>query len=90
MQWDTSEHKWLEGCGEKLYLIHMIDDATSELTAGFVWHDSTAENMRLLWKYLERHGRPVGFYTDKASLDATSGPGWLHHQARWLGNRAGT
>jgi hypothetical protein len=24
---DTSEHDWLEGRGERLYLIHMIDDA---------------------------------------------------------------
>jgi transposase len=72
VQWDTSEHDWLEGRGEKLYLIHMIDDATSELTARFVRHDSTLENMRLLWSYLERHGRPVAFYTDKASLFQTA------------------
>ena len=72
VQWDTSEHEWLEGRGEKLYLIHMIDDATSELTACFVRHDSTEENMRLLWSYLERHGRPVAFYTDKASLFQTA------------------
>src|ERR1035437_5138854 len=31
VQWDTSEHDWLEGRGEKLYLIAMIDDATSRL-----------------------------------------------------------
>jgi hypothetical protein len=31
-------------------------------------HDSTAENMRLRWSYLERHGRPVSYDTDKASL----------------------
>jgi len=68
VQWDTSEHDWLEGRGEKLYLIHMIDDATSELTARFVPHDSTEQNMRLLWSYLERNGRPLAFYTDKASL----------------------
>jgi transposase len=72
VQWDTSEHDWLEGRGEKLYLIHMIDDATSELTARFVQHDSTEENMRLLWTYLERNGRPVSFYTDKASLFLTT------------------
>lgn len=68
IQWDTSEHDWLEGRGEKLYLIHMIDDATSELMARFVPSDSTEQNMRLLWSYLERNGRPVAFYTDKASL----------------------
>ena len=72
VQWDTSDHDWLEGRGEKLYLIHMIDDATSQLTARFVRHDSTEENMRLLWRYLEAHGRPVAFYTDKASIFHTT------------------
>jgi len=72
VQWDTSEHDWLEGRGEKLYLIAMIDDATSRLFARFVRHDSTEENMRLLWSYLEKFGRPVSFYTDKASLFQTA------------------
>jgi hypothetical protein len=51
-----------------LYLIAMIDDATSRLYARLVRHDSTEENMRLLWGYVEKFGRPLGFYTDKASL----------------------
>ena len=72
IQWDTSTHDWLEGRGETIYLIHMIDDATSELTARFVRHDSTEENMSVLRFYLERHGRPVAFYTDKASLFQTA------------------
>src|SRR5215472_17134113 len=67
VQWDTSEHDWLEGRGEKLYLIAMIDDATSRLFARFVRSDSTEENMKLLWSYLEKFGRPLSFYTDKAS-----------------------
>ena len=72
VQWDTSEHDWLEGRGEKLYLIVMIDDATSRLFARFVRHDSTEENMKLLWSYLEKFGRPLAFYTDKASLFQTA------------------
>jgi transposase len=72
VQWDTSEHDWLEGRGEKIYLIAMIDDATSRLTARFVRQDSTAENMQLLWSYVEKNGRPVAFYTDKASLFQTA------------------
>jgi transcriptional regulator with XRE-family HTH domain len=72
VQWDTSEHDWLEGRGEKLYLIAMIDDATSRLFARFVRSDSTEENMKLLWSYLEKFGRPVAFYTDKASLFQTA------------------
>jgi transposase len=72
VQWDTSEHDWLEGRGEKLYLIAMIDDATSRLFARFVRHDSTEENMKLVWSYVERFGRPLSFYTDKASLFQTA------------------
>jgi transposase len=69
VQWDTSEHDWLEGRGgEQMYLISMIDDATSRLYARFVRSDSTEENMRTLWRYVESYGRPLAFYTDKASL----------------------
>src|SRR5216684_3961099 len=50
----------------------MIDDATSRLFARFVRHDSTEENMQLLWSYLEKFGRPLAFYTDKASLFQTA------------------
>lgn len=79
VQWDTSEHDWLEGRGEKLYLIAMIDDATSELTARFVRHDSTEENLKQLGSYLVQHGRPVSVYTDKASLFQVT-PHGIHHR----------
>jgi transposase len=72
IQWDTSEHAWLEDRGPKLYLISMIDDASSRIHARFVLHDSTEENMRLVWSYVERHGRPVSYYTDKAGLFQTA------------------
>jgi hypothetical protein len=73
VQWDTSDHDWLEGRGsERLYLISMIDDATSRLYARFVSSDSTEENMRTLRGYLEDYGRPLAFYTDKASLFHTT------------------
>ncbi|HWB86311.1 MAG TPA: ISNCY family transposase [Bryobacteraceae bacterium] len=68
VQWDTSNHDWLESRGESIYLIAMIDDATSRLFARFVRHDSSEENRRLLWAYLERFGRPLAFYTDKAGM----------------------
>lgn len=72
VQWDTSEHNWLEGRGEKLYLIKMIDDATSRLFARFVRQDSTVENLGVLEQYVRRFGRPLEFYTDKASLFVTT------------------
>ena len=72
VQWDTSTHEWLEGRGERIYLIKMIDDATSRLFARFVRSDSTAENMAVLEAYLKRFGRPLEFYTDKASHFVTT------------------
>src|SRR5689334_16760546 len=71
VQWDNSEHDWLEGSGEKMHLIKMIDDATSRLFARFVRHDSTVENMCVLEQYVRRYGRPLEFYTDRAGLLVT-------------------
>ena len=74
VQWDTSEHDWLEGRGPKLCLLAMIDDATSRVLARFARQDTTQENFRLLASYLERWGRPVEFYTDKDSLFTVNRP----------------
>jgi biotin operon repressor len=72
VQWDTSDHDWLEGRGEEILLINMIDDATSQWFARFVVSDSTVENMNLLERYVKKHGRPLAYYTDKASLFQTA------------------
>jgi hypothetical protein len=72
VQWDTSDHAWLEGRGEDILLINMIDDATGRWFARFVASDSTVENMNLLESYVKKHGRPLAFYTDKASLFQTA------------------
>jgi len=79
LRWDTSEPSWLEGWGEKLYLISMIDDASSQLTARFVRQDSTEENLEQLRRYVEQPGRPVAVYTDKASLFQIA-PRGIHHR----------
>ena len=50
-----------------MVLISMIDDATSRLFARFFPSDSTATNMRLIWSYLRRFGRPRAIYADKAA-----------------------
>ena len=72
VQWDTSPHDWLEGRGEEILLINMIDDATSRWFARFVVSDSTVENMNLLERYLKKHKRPLAFYTDKAAIFQTA------------------
>lgn len=72
VQWDTSIHAWLEGRGEEMVLINMIDDATSRWLARFVSSDSTVENMNVLERYLKERGRPLAFYTDKAAIFQTA------------------
>ena len=78
VQWDTSVHAWLEDRGPaKMYLVAMIDDATNTLFARFVEADTTEQNMRVLWGYLERYGRPQAVYTDKAGMfQPTLARGW--------------
>jgi transposase len=72
VQWDTSIHAWLEGRGEEMVLINMIDDATSRWLARFVSSDSTVENMNVLERYLKERGRPLAFYTHKAAIFQTA------------------
>jgi hypothetical protein len=74
LQWDSSEHDWLEGRGPKLHLVAMIDDATSQAQARFVTQDTTEENLRVLGRYLERWGRPLIFYTDKHGMFTVNRP----------------
>lgn len=74
VQWDSSEHDWLEGRGPKLYLLAMIDDASSRALARFAAQDTTQENFRLLQTYLQRWGRPGEFYTDKDSMFTVNRP----------------
>jgi hypothetical protein len=70
VQWDTSEHDWLEGRGPVRYLVRMIDDATSWSWGRFVTSDATPQNMGVLWEYLEKNGRMVDVYTDRDSMFA--------------------
>jgi hypothetical protein len=78
VQWDTSVHAWLEDRGPgKMYLIALIDDASSTLFGRFVPADSSEQHRRVLRAYVERYGRPQAVYTDKASLfQPTLAPGW--------------
>ena len=68
VQWDTSEHDWLEGRGPVRYLVRLIDDATSWSWGRFVERDATPQNMGVLWEYLEKNGRMVDVYTDRDSM----------------------
>jgi transposase len=72
VQWDTSEHDWLEGRGPVRYLVRLIDDATSWSWGRFVERDATPQNMGVLWEYLEKNGRMVEVYTDRDSMFAVA------------------
>lgn len=70
VQWDTSDHDWVEGRGPVRHLVRLIDDATSWSWGRFVERDATPQNMAVLWEYLEKHGRMVDVYTDRDSMFA--------------------
>ena len=67
VQIDTSDHDWLEGRGPACVLITMIDDATGRKLTRFFQSDSTASNMELIKRWIERYGRLLALYCDWAS-----------------------
>ncbi len=77
LQYDTSDHDWLEGRGPRIKLIGGIDDATGNVPyAQFVYEDSTEENMATFKKIIERKGIPLSAYVDKDSKFTT-----IRHQS---------
>jgi hypothetical protein len=68
VQIDASVHDWLEGRGEEVVLITMIDDATNYVMARFYPAGTTATHMDLLGRWLKRHGRPLALYSDRHSI----------------------
>lgn len=65
LQIDGSPHDWFEGRGERCFLLTVIDDATGCIFAQFAPHETTADLMKLLWKYLKMYGRPHMVYSDQ-------------------------
>ena len=68
VQLDASIHDWLEGRGETLVLITMIDDATSQVVAKFYRHGTVEAHLDLLGIWLRKYGRPLAVYTDRHSI----------------------
>ena len=65
VQFDTSDHDWLEGRGPKLYLIGGVDDATSKvLGAKFVLADGVRQNMEVFKGIVKKRGVPLSVYVD--------------------------
>ena len=68
VQMDASIHDWLEGRGEELVLLTMIDDATSRLMARFYREGTVETHLDMLGHWLRRYGRPLAAYTDRHSI----------------------
>ena len=82
VQIDGSEHWWFEDRGPQCTLLVFIDDATSRLMhLRFVPTESTFDYFEATRVYLQRHGKPVAFYSDKHGVfrvnrkDAAGGDG---------------
>ena len=69
IQIDGSDHAWFEDRAPACTLLVFIDDATSQLMQlHFVPTESTFAYFEATRSYLEKHGKPVAFYSDKASI----------------------
>src|SRR5580693_5467086 len=69
VQIDGSEHRWFEDRGEMCTLLAFVDDATSRLMQlRFVASESAFDYFRATKDYLETHGKPVAFYSDKHGI----------------------
>ena len=78
VQIDGCEHAWFEDRGPKCTLLVYVDDATSCLTElRFVASESSFDYFTSTRAYLERYGKPVIFYSDKASIFRVGSPGNL-------------
>src|SRR6202041_963254 len=82
VQIDGSEHAWFEDRGAPCTLLAFVDDATSRLMQlRFVTSESAFDYFRATRAYLEEHGKPVAFYSDKHGIfrvnskDAIGGEG---------------
>jgi hypothetical protein len=69
VQIDGSEHAWFEDRGPPCTLLGFVDDATSRLMQlRFVTSESAFDYFRTTRAYLEEHGKPVAFYSDKHGI----------------------
>jgi hypothetical protein len=69
VQIDGCDHRWFEDRAPACTALVYVDDATSRLMVVlFVGAESTFAYFEATHKYLERYGKPLAFYSDKASV----------------------
>jgi hypothetical protein len=68
VQIDGCDHEWFEDRGPRCVLLVYVDDATGRLMQlRFVESESTFDYFAATRVYIRQHGKPVAFYSDKAS-----------------------
>jgi hypothetical protein len=88
VQIDASIHDWLEGRGDEVVLIAMIDDATGRALARFYPAGTTEAHLELFGRWLRRHGRPLALYSDRHSIFEPQDKGKLSPDAETQFGRA--
>ena len=74
IQIDGCDHEWFEERAPRCTLLVFVDDATSRLMEiRFVDSESTFDYFASMQSYLERHGKPVALYSDRASIFRATG-----------------
>lgn len=69
IQIDGCDHHWFEDRGPACTLLVFVDDATSRLMElRFAESESTFDYFQATRSYIERHGKPMAFYSDRASI----------------------
>lgn len=83
IQIDGCDHHWFENRAPACTALVYVDDATSRLMQlRFVKSESTFTYFEATRGYLEKHGKPLALYSDKASVfrtnnkNATGGDGY--------------
>ena len=74
IQIDGCDHEWFEQRAPRCTLLVYLDDATSRLMElQFVESESTYDYFASTKSYLDRHGKPVALYSDRASIFRATG-----------------
>lgn len=75
VQIDGSHHDWFEGRAPKCCLLVFMDDATGRLMhLRFCDSENAFDYMIATRQYIDKHGKPVAFYSDKHAVFRVSGP----------------
>ncbi len=86
IQIDGSDHAWFESRAPACTVLVFVDDATSQLLKlHFTYSESTFSYFEATRAYLEQHGKPLAFYSDRATVfsanqkNATTGDGYTQY-----------